>query len=106
MALFFTDGLANVNAIQTVPSAITTRINRVVYVVSYGVGTLVNLYELIAISSVASYPVLVATSQTVFSVTSYSALNSSLSNYLTAIIGGEDKRFCIGLDNVLWRLQS
>lgn len=90
IALFFTDGLANVNALQVVSSAITTRISSGgVYVISFGVGTLVNIYELIAMSSVAGYPVMATTSQTVFRVTSYSTMSSSLSSYLTAIFGGQ-----------------
>lgn len=90
IALFFTDGVANVNALQTVTSAVSTRIsNGGIYVISFSVGSYVNLYELIAMSSVAAYPVTAAASQTVFRVTSYSAMSSSLSSYLSAFVGGQ-----------------
>jgi len=74
IALIFTDGNSNVNQTNTIPAAIALRSAGGAYIITFSVGTQVNVYEVYAM---ASQPV----SQTVFMIQSYlNFTNANLSD--------------------------
>lgn len=81
------------NPSDSVPNAIRTRTSSGgIYIISFGIGTYVYLPELVALSSVAGYPVLLAdNSLTIFKANSFADLPNVnvLNTYLNAFSGGK-----------------
>lgn len=79
------------NPADSVPNAILTRSsNGGIYIISFGIGNFIYLSELVAISSVGTYPVLLTdNNQTIFKANRLSDLPLFLTVYLNAFSGGK-----------------